>query len=136
QAEDGIRDFHVTGVQTCALPIWLRPRYDSPITRLSTPSSTRGSPGYGQAGLVAHDLAVRAALIRCPPEWARRRVGVTGSAARRRTPRSPAPPRAAGPQPENVHPPRRGAGARRESGRRAGPPPSAAASGPPRPPAP
>src|SRR5207302_2683787 len=27
QAEDGIRDFHVTGVQTCALPI------SSPITR-------------------------------------------------------------------------------------------------------
>src|SRR5690606_39410301 len=26
QAEDGIRDFHVTGVQTCALPISLRPR--------------------------------------------------------------------------------------------------------------
>src|SRR5690606_40237948 len=26
QAEDGIRDFHVTGVQTCALPI-LRQRY-------------------------------------------------------------------------------------------------------------
>src|SRR2546430_14911297 len=25
QAEDGIRDFTVTGVQTCALPIWLRP---------------------------------------------------------------------------------------------------------------
>src|SRR5690606_39717198 len=23
-AEDGIRDFHVTGVQTCALPIWVR----------------------------------------------------------------------------------------------------------------
>src|SRR5690606_40609805 len=23
QAEDGIRDFHVTGVQTCALPIFL-----------------------------------------------------------------------------------------------------------------
>src|SRR5690606_41024530 len=22
--EDGIRDFHVTGVQTCALPIWQR----------------------------------------------------------------------------------------------------------------
>src|SRR5690606_16877627 len=28
QAEDGIRDFHVTGVQTCALPIWsARRRY-------------------------------------------------------------------------------------------------------------
>src|SRR5690606_32824932 len=25
QAEDGIRDFHVTGVQTCALPISLKP---------------------------------------------------------------------------------------------------------------
>src|SRR5690606_40819780 len=25
QAEDGIRDFHVTGVQTCALPISLPP---------------------------------------------------------------------------------------------------------------
>src|SRR5690606_39691186 len=24
QAEDGIRDFHVTGVQTCALPIYLK----------------------------------------------------------------------------------------------------------------
>src|SRR5256885_4595820 len=24
QAEDGIRDYKVTGVQTCALPIWLR----------------------------------------------------------------------------------------------------------------
>src|SRR5690606_40514052 len=24
QAEDGIRDFHVTGVQTCALPIFCR----------------------------------------------------------------------------------------------------------------
>src|SRR5207253_6811649 len=26
QAEDGIRDGHVTGVQTCALPIWSAPR--------------------------------------------------------------------------------------------------------------
>src|SRR5439155_18588088 len=26
QAEDGIRDGHVTGVQTCALPIWRSPR--------------------------------------------------------------------------------------------------------------
>src|SRR5207302_4941784 len=27
QAEDGIRDFHVTGVQTCALPIYERHRH-------------------------------------------------------------------------------------------------------------
>src|SRR5690606_13730975 len=29
QAEDGIRDFHVTGVQTCALPIYLKMMYDT-----------------------------------------------------------------------------------------------------------
>src|SRR5690606_39683292 len=31
QAEDGIRDFHVTGVQTCALPIYAeyyQPKYE------------------------------------------------------------------------------------------------------------
>src|SRR5688500_20269036 len=28
QAEDGIRDYKVTGVQTCALPIWLEQRAD------------------------------------------------------------------------------------------------------------
>src|SRR3989475_11993967 len=27
QAEDGIRDLTVTGVQTCALPIWILPLY-------------------------------------------------------------------------------------------------------------
>src|SRR5207253_4439165 len=36
QAEDGIRDGHVTGVQTCALPI-LR-RADSPLPRAESPS--------------------------------------------------------------------------------------------------
>src|SRR5690606_41070730 len=31
QAEDGIRDFHVTGVQTCALPIyWFELRHGLP----------------------------------------------------------------------------------------------------------
>src|SRR6266700_4944882 len=28
QAEDGIRDFHVTGVKTCALPIWVQSRVE------------------------------------------------------------------------------------------------------------
>src|SRR5690606_39766516 len=32
QAEDGIRDFHVTGVQTCALPISLVHRLDLRIS--------------------------------------------------------------------------------------------------------
>src|SRR5690606_40561506 len=31
QAEDGIRDFHVTGVQTCALPIWERQRSEEAL---------------------------------------------------------------------------------------------------------
>src|SRR2546430_7232921 len=30
QAEDGIRDLTVTGVQTCALPIWRQWNHDSP----------------------------------------------------------------------------------------------------------
>src|SRR5690606_40005307 len=34
QAEDGIRDFHVTGVQTCALPISDSPRWPSVLTTL------------------------------------------------------------------------------------------------------
>src|SRR5690606_1110071 len=29
QAEDGIRDFHVTGVQTCALPIYVVSEYSA-----------------------------------------------------------------------------------------------------------
>src|SRR5690606_40984146 len=35
QAEDGIRDFHVTGVQTCALPI-------SPASPAAPPAPARG----------------------------------------------------------------------------------------------
>src|SRR5690606_39644938 len=54
QAEDGIRDFHVTGVQTCALPICpaspgsIRPRAVS--RRLRTVATGRGSV---IAGIVA-----------------------------------------------------------------------------------
>src|SRR5690606_40366797 len=35
--EDGIRDFHVTGVQTCALPISLTPAADLDRGELSRP---------------------------------------------------------------------------------------------------
>src|SRR5256886_7315479 len=38
QAEDGIRDLTVTGVQTCALPI------SSPATRAAAPAAACGSP--------------------------------------------------------------------------------------------
>src|SRR5690606_20473650 len=36
QAEDGIRDFHVTGVQTCALPIYEVPAVDVVVVVLAT----------------------------------------------------------------------------------------------------
>src|SRR5258706_10116955 len=41
QAEDGIRDWSVTGVQTCALPIWLSPcaSWLAPRGRLSAARS-------------------------------------------------------------------------------------------------
>src|SRR5690606_39766581 len=37
QAEDGIRDFHVTGVQTCALPIYARTSSHSSFLRRRRP---------------------------------------------------------------------------------------------------
>src|SRR5207302_6467930 len=57
---DGIRDFHVTGVQTCALPIYVGPRYrrvgdverhdaeaeprvERLIRQIKSPSGSRGS---------------------------------------------------------------------------------------------
>src|SRR6266511_2470528 len=48
QAEDGIRDFHVTGVQTCALPIFPLPagsRARPRPGRTRGPARTWGSPG-------------------------------------------------------------------------------------------
>src|SRR5690606_37170554 len=54
QAEDGIRDFHVTGVQTCALPI-LSPG-DSPATA-ETPCAVRSSAGPPVAEKSAHGHA-------------------------------------------------------------------------------
>src|SRR2546427_5060687 len=41
QAEDGIRDLTVTGVQTCALPIW-RPRSATASALGKTPRTTSG----------------------------------------------------------------------------------------------
>src|SRR5256885_3405092 len=41
QAEDGIRDYKVTGVQTCALPIWAHAPVDS--MRMSRVGSTTNS---------------------------------------------------------------------------------------------
>src|SRR5690606_40985226 len=56
QAEDGIRDFHVTGVQTCALPIYA-------IAGTVLPCLRR--PAYRQA-LRVHRLPGRLRALRTP----------------------------------------------------------------------
>src|SRR5205085_3253200 len=52
QAEDGIRDLTVTGVQTCALPIYRRRclpcQTAAPITSVCTPSTSRVVPNCSQ----------------------------------------------------------------------------------------
>src|SRR5690606_39667847 len=67
QAEDGIRDFHVTGVQTCALP----------ISRRATGSSPGCGPG--RAPPAAWPAAVRAPA----PAVLRNSPGANRTAARR-----------------------------------------------------
>src|SRR5256885_7902366 len=44
QAEDGIRDYKVTGVQTCALPIWDRALPTGRTPGVYIPPSLLGSP--------------------------------------------------------------------------------------------
>src|SRR6266700_6929648 len=47
QAEDGIRDFHVTGVQTCALPICPEPRFAQGRRMEHAPHHPRGQTDGG-----------------------------------------------------------------------------------------
>src|SRR5690606_40025778 len=50
QAEDGIRDFHVTGVQTCALPISRRKQRSSPL-RPTSPTRLLFRRGFFRSNL-------------------------------------------------------------------------------------
>src|SRR5690606_39826964 len=43
QAEDGIRDFHVTGVQTCALPIWSSQSCNAQLTSAASDTCSASS---------------------------------------------------------------------------------------------
>src|SRR5690606_41342081 len=54
QAEDGIRGFHVTGVQTCALPIL--PLAGMATPRLSTVRVEREAIGRGAVRLLAEHM--------------------------------------------------------------------------------
>src|SRR6266850_5849202 len=62
QAEDGIRDYKVTGVQTCALPIF------------ACPGSCRKRPTVSRAQVQA-EAAAFAAVFRWPRRSEERRVG-------------------------------------------------------------
>src|SRR5690606_40222998 len=72
QAEDGIRDFHVTGVQTCALPIFT-------ATDVPPAGFFDGVAGFDDGGsnrsptLRSAETAYSVAGIFCPPA-ARRRL--------------------------------------------------------------
>src|SRR5271169_1735923 len=54
QAEDGIRDATVTGVQTCALPIWARPG-DNPALGRAAAGPGRESRLVGMIHIKAED---------------------------------------------------------------------------------
>src|SRR5690606_40321554 len=64
QAEDGIRDFHVTGVQTCALPIWIvqvEPRPDRTCFEMTaTRLDHQGRPYWAEDDLGGRFIACRA----------------------------------------------------------------------------
>src|SRR5690606_9193114 len=60
RAEDGIRVFHVTGVQTCALPISVAsPLNDTPALSLKYSSLAAGGPLAAQLVSEQYDLALQ-----------------------------------------------------------------------------
>src|SRR5256885_1816915 len=65
QAEDGIRDYKVTGVQTCALPIYKATRYGSEIPTLAKDA---------RVGIAKHSSVAARSLSQtprsgCQGEW-------------------------------------------------------------------
>src|SRR5690606_41034382 len=65
QAEDGIRDFHVTGVQTCALPIFemmqqigSRARMPSEILMMVEPAADHQLPAIAEGNLILDEGGV------------------------------------------------------------------------------
>src|SRR5260370_1825607 len=62
QAEDGIRDSSVTGVQTCALPIWSRPPVNWRKARSGVSRAIRAAPSHPRCAEPA-----RPQSLSCPP---------------------------------------------------------------------
>src|SRR5437660_4887121 len=75
QAEDGIRDGHVTGVQTCALPIscWVRQLFGARLGRDEELAYPAG--GVWKRAHLGHDLQPRSEERRvgkeCRSRWSR-----------------------------------------------------------------
>src|SRR5690606_40266259 len=85
QAEDGIRDFHVTGVQTCALPISAPRPATSRGAGGKTSRAARGCRARGGARRAAPSLDRSGAQLppSSPPRRARRRRACSRSEERR-----------------------------------------------------
>src|SRR5207253_4725866 len=79
QAEDGIRDGHVTGVQTCALPIWRRAPGKS---RAVAGKLCHCAKGIGEGGIKISVKSV--ACMRRAGEDSRGDVGRSGDSSQRK----------------------------------------------------
>src|SRR5205807_3230216 len=65
QAEDGIRDYKVTGVQTCALPIWIE--LNMKFVRRMLDEHL----GTGPSGLIKRDHSQRLYMLLVLSIWAK-----------------------------------------------------------------
>src|SRR5690606_40593012 len=77
QAEDGIRDFHVTGVQTCALPIYSSANRNGEKARAAMAGCLPRMAA--PAGILQLCSTHRSTGRRRSPAWDRRRTGTAGS---------------------------------------------------------
>src|SRR5699024_230415 len=84
QAEDGIRDRNVTGVQTCALPIWPVPLNLPPYCPHPHPHKRRERAGRPVRMQRVHTYAFRAPSLRI---WSAAAEGCGGDLNRSEPPR-------------------------------------------------
>src|SRR5256885_6065397 len=79
QAEDGIRDYKVTGVQTCALPIWAVRSSTTPLMKAVLRNYQEwfeaADPLAGYFDRIDSAFGDRSAEIRATPRSEERRVG-------------------------------------------------------------